>query len=170
MFQRQVKETFIYYSYVEWNTVQIWDVKLSINDFNIWFRCDELDIHNLIAWQNENKILLRFYKTTSKIDPRDGLSRNNCPGDYDPDWEPKMTLYFLINDYPFNEFILTTEMKSKPIACGKPNCNYQAARASTIEKHRSNCRDYTEIESKQVSYGKPVKSMEPIFKFCVFFL
>ena len=60
MFQRQVKETFIFYSYVEWNTVQIWDVKLSINNFNNWFRCEELDIHNLIAWQNKNKILLRF--------------------------------------------------------------------------------------------------------------
>ena len=133
-----------------------------------WFNCDDLDIHDLISWQNRHQVLLRFYKTTNRVDPRDGLSRSNCPGDLKPKWEPKMVLYLLITEFPFNEFILTTEIKREEIACGLPGCGFKTARQTQIERHRAQCRNYTLIKSKQISYGTPMLSVEPSFKLVVF--
>ena len=167
MFERSVKNKFIYYSYVDWTTVKIKDVKLDMSNFASWFSCDEFDDSNFVSWQNKNRILLRFYRTTNKVDYRDGLSRKNCFGDLKPKWKPKMILYVLLTDLTLKEFIITTEKKLEEIQCGKPNCQYRA-RPSKIENHRQNCRDYTIIKSKQISYGQPVNSMDPLFKFCVF--
>ena len=156
LFERPLKSKTLYYSYVDWSTVKIKPVKLNIHNFVGWFGFENFDIDNLIQWQNENHILLRFYKTRNKVDYRDGLTRSNCPGDLKPKWKPKMILYLLIEDFPFNDFILTTEIQPEPIKCGKPGCGYKATRSSTIEDHRAKCRNYTEIKSKQISYGTPL--------------
>ena len=168
LFEKKLKSKVLYYSYVDWETVKIKPVKLSVDNFVTWFGFNHLDINNLIEWQNQHRVLLRFYKTTNKVDYRDGLTRSNCPGDLKPKWKPRMILYLLITDFPFTEFILTTQIKYEPVKCGKPGCGFKASRPSTIEAHRSQCRNYTEIKSKQISYGKPLPSMAPSFKLCVF--
>ena len=144
-----------------------------------WFGLPPFSEKNLISWQKEHKVVLKFYRIDLDIkDKRYQLTRNGVPYDLEPNWEPKMTLTLGISDLKFENCYLVCENQSEE-KCGKPKCSFSAKRGHNIDRHRENCFDTTKVETIQRKYGEIHSFYEnlnlpktiftrPTFKFCVF--
>ena len=164
-----------WYSYVPFDKIQILKhVKLSIISFCRWFGLPNINMNNLKKWQDENQMLLRFKKIDVTKERRWQI-RSGGPGNYEPEWLPKITFNLGIDE---NNFFYLFDSK-EATKCGKTKCLYKSWRVDKIEQHRTQCSDTTDVKSKQVFYGKRENQFEkysipenffqnPEFKFAVF--
>ena len=167
MFYQKDKKCF--YSYVDWSLVKISNVRLTPEVLASWFQTKPLDQSSMISWMNETRILLRFYKQNGEKDRhRYQYKRFNCPSDYYPDWQPKVTLFIMIEQYPFNQMNMSTVQPSQDVACGLPGCGFRTPRKDKLARHRNQCRNETEVKTKRKVYGEKVESSNPIIKFVVY--
>ena len=174
--KRKTPSKTIFFSYMDWSLVKIKPVVLTVKNFSSWMGNVPFDPEDFETWMDETKILLRFYRKNDKIiDPsrsslgtRYKYNRRNVPGDYEPSWTPRLTLYLMIPSFPFERFEVTSIQPPTETPCGKPKCGFTSPRPDLLERHRKNCLDYTLVTSKQITYGAQVDSYKPIFKFGCF--
>ena len=174
--RRKTPSQNVFYSYVDWSKVKIKPVVLTVSNFSSWMSFYAFDPEDFETWMDETKILLRFYRKNEKVHDKSRSSlatrykynRRNIPGDYEPSWTPRFTLFLMIPSFPFDKMEVTSIRPPEEIPCGMPNCRYTAPRAERIEIHRKTCRDYTLVTGKQVKYGAQVDSYKPILKFACF--
>ena len=118
---------------------------------------------------DQSKIVLRFYKQQAEKDRgRYQYKKFNCPSDYYPDWHAKLTLYVMIEQFPFKEMNISTIQPSKEIACGLPGCGFRTPRSDKLARHRSQCRNFTLVKTKSKVYGEVIESSTPVIKFVVY--
>ena len=171
LFRRVTRNQETFYSYVDFKLVKVNNVKLSLENFTFWLGTVELDPEYMLNWMDETRILLRFYrKNLSVEDPKKRYlyKKTNCPGDYEPEWRPKLTCYIIITQFPFSEIEYTTEQPKVELSCGKPGCGFTTPRPDKLESHRKNCRNFTLIKSKRVVYGKKQETIDPVFRFACY--
>ena len=174
--KRKTQKNQVFYSYVDWASVKIKPVAMTVKNFSSWMGNVPFDPEDAETWMDETEILLRFYRKNDKVNDtsrstigtRYRYNRRNVPGDYEPSWTPKYTLYLMISEFPFEKLEITSMQPPKETPCGKPKCGYTSPRPDLLERHRKNCRDYTLVTSKQMKYGAQVDSYKPIFKFGCF--
>ena len=171
LFRRKRGADEIYYSYVDWTLVKNERVGLTIENFTPWLNTEPLILDDLFDWMDQERVLLRFYRKQEDVTDRQKRylhKRTNCPGDYEPEWRPKMQFYIFITEYPFETFELSTEKPIVELKCGMPDCGFRTPRRDKLEKHRKTCRNYTLVTSKQRMYGNKQELIEPVFKFACF--
>ena len=175
-FKRKTPSKTIFFSYVDWSSVKLKPVALTVENFSSWMGNIAFDPEYFETWMDETKILLRFYRKNEKVHDKSRsclgtrykYNRRNVPGDYEPSWTPRLTLYLMIPSFPFTKFEVSSIQPPIETPCGKPNCGFTSPRPELVEKHRKTCRDYTLVTSKQLKYGAHVDSYKPIFKFGCF--
>ena len=89
-------------------------------------------------------MLLRFQRIDVTKEKRWQI-RSGFP-QYDPEWIPKTIFYLGIDS---DDYLYLYDKKSS-VKCGKTKCQFKTWRVDTIERHRAQCSDSTEVKTKQV--------------------
>ena len=146
-------------------------VGLTLDNFTHWMGTEPLNPDFMLDWMDSTRILLKFYRRNVDVknpNRRYVFSRDNCPGDYEPDWQPRQVYNIIITSFPFYEMEFTTESMPTEYKCGKPDCGFQTPRKDKLDKHRESCRNFSLITSKQRVYGGIHNPLEPVFKFACY--